>query len=193
MVSSSLVLPGGVFTAHSDGKDWMLTRDGDMTTCLEEKPTGLGFMGSDRFRELRYKGPPARYAFYPLVETAIRFAFATTPEKVDRFQAKIEGCQDLVIATTYPRGAREGINELGDAARLAQGVSARDVGMSHVETLDIDGSVEAAPAMFERVDAVFDVVDTGRTIDDNESTIVFDNLGRLSVGAICTGYAAETA
>ena len=162
-------------TARSASKGWGLDRDGDMVGLLEEQPDAIGFMGSDRYNEL--SGDIKTWLrFYPIADTAIRFAAATIPEKVSATSAKLEREEPLVIATTYPNQAVTAI------ANLWQADSEEAAAL--VEPVYFGGSLESKPRQISRIDAIFDVVDTGRTMQANNLTIVADDLGTLSVGAV---------
>lgn len=149
----------------------MLARDADMDTLLDEFPAAVGFMGSDRYSEFD-RDIQQRLAFCPIAETGIRYALATTQDKEPILTNKLLCPQPLVIATSYKRAAIRAINAL------------RGPGGPLVETVGLGGSVEAAPQMIPRVDAIFDVVDTGNTIAANDLTIVADDLGQLLLGAV---------
>jgi ATP phosphoribosyltransferase len=162
-------------TARSETTDWGLDRDGDMVALLEEQPDAVGFMGSDRYNELS-EDTRAWLQFYPIAETAIRFAAATIPEKVSAASAKFEKEEPLVIATTYPNQAVAAIADLWQADL--------EETAAMVEPVYFGGSLESKPRQIPRVDAIFDVVDTGQTMRANNLIIVADQLGTLSVGAV---------
>lgn len=160
----------------------MLARDGDMLACLrgcnaglDLGRVGLGFMGSDRFQEMRQESRLS-IGFLAVTQTDTRFALATTEEKAADLREKVAGSSPLVIATTYPKAAKAAIRKIQD--------SQPKEGYSRVSTFDINGSVEAAPRVFKRVDAVFDLVETGETMAANGLTPIYDNLGQLTVGAV---------
>lgn len=146
-----------------------------MATMLRECPRSMGFMGSDRYYELD-EDIQEWIRFMTVADTAIRFAMATVNEKVESTLAKLERPQELVIATTYPRKAVAAVAELWqvDAAEAS----------SFVEPVYLGGSLESKPRQVARVDAILDVVDTGRTIVANELTVVADDLGTIDVGAV---------
>jgi ATP phosphoribosyltransferase len=53
-----------------------------------------------------------------------------------------------------------------------------------VETMDINGSIEGAPTIFPQVDAVYDIVESGRTAEENGVQIVYDDLAPVALGAV---------
>lgn len=146
-----------------------------MPTLLEECPGAVGFMGSDRYDELD-EDVRRRMEFYPVAQTAIRFAMATTKSKVERLKSKLERPEPLVIATSYPRRAQ---------AAIAQ---KRPTYVSFVappiEAIVFGGSIESKPEQIERVDGIFDIVDTGNTIRANDLQFVADNMGKVALGAV---------
>jgi ATP phosphoribosyltransferase len=153
----------------------MLARDGDMDTLLDEFPDAIGFMGSDRFNELD-EATRQRLEFCPVDETGIRFVMATTQNKAPALVSKLLCPQPVVLATSYRQQAKMAVEAMcGPAGPI-------------VDTLYLGGSVEAAPRTIDRVDAIFDVVDTGSTIAAENLTIVADNLGVLTLGAVWRNY-----
>jgi len=152
----------------------MVARDTDTFTCLEGRPDGMGFVGTDVWNEL----PSDRKQMFPFLKIAdlpVRLAFLTTEEKAGPFRRKLARAEPLLIATTYPVGAKVAINGLG------QQVAGRCV---PVETFDINGSIEGAPATFPQVDAVYDIVESGRTAEENGLEIVYDDLAPVTLGAV---------
>ena len=59
---------------------------------------------------------------------------------------------------------------------------------AYVEPLYFGGSLESKPIQIPRVDGILDVVNTGASIDANRLTIVRDNLGLVSLGAVWNRY-----
>lgn len=166
--------PGRKLTARADGKDWMLTRDADMAACLDRRPEGMGFIGTDNLGEMPEE-ERAGFAFLEVTDIDGRFALLTTEEKVEPLANKLGQAESVQIATTYPQGARVAVG----------GLMARFPGAEpRVNTLDIDGSIEAAPTIFPEVDGVYDIVETGRTAEENGVVIVRDNLAGVTLGAI---------
>jgi ATP phosphoribosyltransferase len=159
----------------SDDKSWSLERDADMAAMLWELPNGLGFMGSDRYDEL---DDTVRnwLAFTPIVSTAIRFAVATSEPKAERMAAKLERAQPLVIATSYKKKTVATIADMWDMG-LAETAEL-------VEPLYFGGSIESKPDLIPRVDGVLDIIDRGTTMAANRLTVIADNLGTVSVGAV---------
>ncbi|HVX56193.1 MAG TPA: hypothetical protein VHA37_00540 [Candidatus Saccharimonadales bacterium] len=142
-----------------------------MEAWLEEFPGAVGFMGSDRFEELSSESRE-RLEFCPVDKTDIRFALATTEAKAPVLVNKLLCPQPIVLATSYRRQAKLAVEAMcGPAGPL-------------VDIFYLGGSVEPAPAKAPRVDAVFDVVDTGRTMATENLVIVADNLDALTLGAV---------
>jgi ATP phosphoribosyltransferase len=153
----------------------MLARDADMFTCLEGRSDGLGFVGTDVWNELAFDRKQ-KFPFLQVAEASnVRLALLTTEEKVAPFQRKLARAEPLLIATTYPAGARAAITGLG------QQVAGRYI---PVETMDINGSIEGAPTIFPQVDAVYDIVESGRTAEENGVQIVYDDLAPVALGAV---------
>lgn len=154
----------------------MLARDQDMTTCLDGRPDGMGFMGTDIWGELPYSERQKCW-FLQVAETSLRLAFLTTEEKIKPFKTKI-GTREpasVLIATTYPEGARIALNSLTLAIPWRR---------PQVEIMNINGSIEGAPKMFPGVDAVYDIIDSGQTAEDNGLRVVYDNQAQVSLGAV---------
>lgn len=131
---------------------------------LKECPRAIGFMGSDRYGELD-DAEQEWLRFVPLAETAIRFALATSENKVARLANKQSSGESIVVATSYPKAVDRQFGAL--AIPLVLG-----------------GSLESKPQLIGRVDAIYDVVHTGNTIRANNLKIVMDNLGSVTVGAV---------
>ncbi len=165
---------GRRLTARYDGRDWMLARDADMFTCLDGRPDGMGFMGTDTWGELAQERQPD-FSFLKLADADMRLALLATEEGATPLRQKVEKAEPLLIATTYPQGARLAINGLTLSMPWQR---------SAVNILNINGSIEGAPAIFPQVDAVYDVVESGRTAEDNGLRIVYDNLAPVMLGAV---------
>jgi ATP phosphoribosyltransferase len=161
--------------AEEDDRTWCLDRDGDMVGLLRELPGSIGFMGSDRYDELEDSDREA-VAFTPILATLIRFAVATCEEKAERIAAKLERVEPLVVATTY---RKKTVAVIADIWRTTPEEAA-----TYVETLYFGGSIESKPKQIPRVDGVLDIIDSGATMAANKLTIVRDNLGTVSVGAV---------
>lgn len=146
-----------------------------MVAMLQECPNAVGFMGSDRYNELGEE-VQAEVEFCPVVQTAIRFALATCVSKQEIVIEKIELGEPLVVATSYPRAASQALADI-------YGVKPEKTG-EIVETVEFGGGLESKPVLIPRIDAFFDVVDSGRTLIANRCRILFDDLGRLTVGAV---------
>jgi ATP phosphoribosyltransferase len=166
--------PGRQLTAKYDGKNWMLARDADMATCLERRPDGMGFIGTDNLGEMPEEERTG-FAFLGITDIDGRFALLTTKEKIGTLESKLERAEPVQIATTYPQGARVAV---GGLMLRIPGANLR------VDTLDIDGSIEAAPSTFPEVDGIYDIVETGRTAEENGVLVVRDNLAGVTLGAI---------
>lgn len=159
---------------HED-KTWSLERDADMAAMLRELPNGIGFMGSDRYDELD-EDVQRELTFTPILETAIRFALATSEPKVERLTTKLARVEPLVIATSYKRRTIATIAGMW-------GMSLAETA-EFVEPVYFGGSIESKPALIPRVDGVFDIISSGVTAAVNRLTIVADNLGTMSLGAV---------
>ncbi len=146
-----------------------------MVGLLEEQPDAIGFMGSDRYNELS-DVTKSWLRFYPVATTEIRFAAATIQEKASATSSKLDRVEPLVIATTYPNQAVSAIAELWQTEP--------EESAALVEPVYFGGSLESKPRQIPRVDAIFDVVDTGRTMAANDLVIVADNLGSVTLGAV---------
>lgn len=161
--------------ADEGEKSWSLERDADMAAMLWELPNGLGFMGSDRYDELD-DDTQSWLTFTPIVSTAIRFALATCEAKVVHLTTKLARVEPLVIATSYQKKTMTTIANIWGAS-LAETAEL-------VEPLYFGGSIESKPALIPRVDGIFDIIDSGATTTANRLTIIADNLGTMSLGAV---------
>lgn len=146
-----------------------------MAGLIQELPNSIGFMGSDRYEELD-EATQERIRFCPVVSTAIRFAIATTTPKAETLRSKLVRIEPLVIATTYPNKAVNVVAEMWDVATQEA--------EEYVEPLYFGGSLESKPKQIPRVDGVFDIIDSGATVRANNLTIVADNLGSVTLGAV---------
>jgi phosphoribosyl-ATP pyrophosphohydrolase len=155
-------------TETPDGKAYGLVRDKDMPSWLAS-PGSLGFMGSDTYTELDDRARSG-ITFTEVAQTGLRFALAARSEVVDSVRAKLQAQETVNIVTSNPRAAKQSVGALGGSAlRIVQVVG---------------GSVEVAPQLLEGVDAVFDLVDSGRTLRENGLEIVTDDLMPISIGAV---------
>jgi ATP phosphoribosyltransferase len=150
-----------------------------MVAILRELPNGLGFMGSDRYEELE-DSVQGWLRFMPISATAIRFAVATSEAKAERLETKLERGSPLVIATSYPKKTVATIADIwGTTPEQASPL---------VEPLYFGGSIESKPAQIPRVDGILDIIDSGATAAANRLTIIADNLGTMSLGAVWSRY-----
>jgi ATP phosphoribosyltransferase len=161
-------LPGDVFMEDASGKRFVLWRDKDMPAALMRRQDAIGFLGSDTFDELSQE-QQSQLEFIPAIETDIRFALSALTSRATAVCQTIATGEGLTIATSYPNRTRYIAGELG---------------FQLTEIIELGGSVEAAPYVLEQVDAIVDVVDSGRTLKENNLSIIVDNLGQLAIGAI---------
>lgn len=127
-------------------------------------------MGEDRYGKLPV-ADQSQLEFCPLSTNGLRYVLETTPQKLPVLVGKLLCPQPVLIATSYRQEAIRSINGLtGPGGPL-------------VETLDVDGSVEAAPNVVDRVDASFDVYNSGNTARDN-GLVVVTGLRPVLLGAV---------
>ena len=160
-------MKGGDFIDSVDGRQFALVRDKDIASCLNSDQR-IGFMGSDTYGELSPEDR-AEVLFRPLADTALRFTLASPVSKARITQEKIDKGEELNIVTSYPRATEGFSDKLGAKLRIVS---------------VLGGSVEIAPVLFDDVDAVIDITETGATLEQNDMKIVVDNLGAISVGAV---------
>ncbi len=139
-----------------------------MPAVIARRPDAIGFLGSDTFDELP-SNLRDRMVFYPAAQTEIRFALCAPESEAANVRQAIEERGCLTVASSYPNQTRRIADELG---------------LKLPKIVELGGSVEAAPYILEGVDAIVDVVDSGRTLEENGLSIIVDNLGRLAIGAI---------
>lgn len=156
-----------VFIQTTTDKRFALIRDKDMAGSLT-RDDQIGFLGSDTYGELT-KEQQRNLVYTPLAETALRFTLAAPNESADRIAERIAAGKKVSIATSYPRTVRQ---------------LAKQNGLKLSTKRTMGGSVEVAPIMFEDIDAVVDLTDSGETLRQNGMTILRDNLGAVTLGAV---------
>lgn len=139
-----------------------------MPAALIRRPDAIGFLGNDTFNEISQEQQD-QLEFVPAIATDIRFALSALEKQAKLVSQTIAAGGELTIATSYPNRTRYIADKLGFQVR---------------EIVELGGSVEAAPYVLEQVDAIIDVVDSGRTLKENKLSIIVDNLGQLAIGAI---------
>lgn len=95
----------------------------------------------------------------------VRFALSAQQCKAEEVKYKLEKNKQLTVAATYP------------------GLAKRLFGVKTKVVLS-GGGLEALPSLLPEVDAVLDIVETRRSVDDNDLVIVADNLLRLTLDAV---------
>lgn len=95
----------------------------------------------------------------------VRFALSAQRCKAEEVKYKLEKNKQLTVAATYP------------------GLAKRLFGVKTKVVLS-GGGLEALPSLMPQVDAVLDIVETRRSVDDNDLVIIADNLWRLTLDAV---------
>jgi ATP phosphoribosyltransferase len=122
-------------------------RPSDVPTYVEAGAADLGITGKDVLLEQRER---AVYELLDLRYGACRMVLAARRDD-DALEAAERRLGAMRIATKYPRAAERYFQEAGRRA----------------EVIEVKGSVELAP-LVGLADGIVDLVDTGRTLDENE-------------------------
>lgn len=159
-------LPGGVFTSSVAEIKFCKRRDKNIPPILSVTPDAVGFFGSDTWLEL-VDDVRQELVFEPIAETNVSFALACRKGELEKFKDEQIFKSGISIATSYPRQAV--------ATLMNRGIKINSL-------LGLGGSVEGALEDFSGLDAIFEMVDTGNSIRDNDLDVVLGNLGRLVLG-----------
>lgn len=125
----------------------------------------MGFLGSDALCEASTK-IKKQLEVMPILRTAARFAIAARAEEKNRISSSMETGLPLVIATSNP---------------VQLEMIAKDRGIQLADIVKFGGAVEAALDDDPDIDAVFDIVSSGRTLAANNLEIVADNLQTIFI------------
>lgn len=125
-------------------------------------------MGSDVFSELSLTLQKAM-ATQCIALTSLRFVLATNAQDLGRIETKVAQGTAINIATSNPRCAKQCALKLG-------------CGLNTVTAPG--GSVEIAPLLDSRVEAIVDLADSGNTLTENGLVIVRDNLLPVKLMAV---------
>lgn len=141
-----------------------------MAEVLNESEDGMGIIGSDTVRSLD-DNARKKLNFQSLVATTVRYALAAPVDTAEQVNEKIVNNEPINVATSsqklYWQAANERNWQIG-------------------KTLEIKSSVEAIPSILPVFDAVFDIVDSGATLREQETSlaIIYDDVISVSVGVI---------
>ena len=160
-------LSGGRFIWRENEMTYYLKRDAEVVTEVNVSGLGtFGLAGSDAVGE----DPIRTFAAEDLMPIRnssgqpLRFALATRNRAVDiaRLKQKVTDGEPLCIATSYPVTLRKELQATG----LALGA-----------TIVRQGGIEALLWQYEQeIDAIFELVQSGNSIRDNELVVVQDNI-----------------
>ncbi len=128
----------------------------------------LGFVGSDALVETdaSVRRGLETNPIFPLVA---RFAIAARAEEVEQTTQRLRNKTPLTIATSNPRQLE---------------ITAARYGFRLREIVVLGGAVESAPDDDPEIDAVFDIVSSGKTMRANNLKIIADNLQVLAITAV---------
>lgn len=138
-----------VFSLPDYNIEAILLKAADVPTYVEHGVVDMGIAGKDHLLEQDRQ----LYEMLDLKIGQCKLAVAGKP-------ALREGKKHLVIATTYPNVAKRYFVEKGQS----------------VEIIKQEGSVELAPLM-GLSDAIVDIVETGKTLEDNGLVVLEDIAG----------------
>lgn len=129
-------------------------------------PGSRGYFGSDVWLELT---PRARnqLEFDPIVEAAVTFVLACRAEEAGKYANPKEWSKGINVVTSYPQQA------IGSLA-------IREIKINNI--LCVGGSVEGSLVDYPGADMIYEMVETGNSIRDNNLSIVLPDLGRLVIG-----------
>lgn len=156
---------GGHFTGFANYGETPLTyvREKDMPSWLGKSAVGL--IASDNWGEFS-ADVRALIPFVELSSISVNFVLA-----IPRNPLSKEKYEHYRIATSYPDLARSALEYFGIDGEI---------------TLVLGGGVEAAPyARPDMVNAIIDVCESGRSLEDNELVVVKDHIWPVSLGYIC--------
>ena len=144
----SLVVEEGAFR-------YILSKPSDVPAMVYYGAADVAIVGNDVIEE-------AGIALAELLDTGLgrcRMAVAGPPEIAEKFRGEASRMMGLKVATKY--------THLADKTFACWGVQ--------VKLLKLNGSVELAPAL-GLADCIFDVVQTGRTLEANGLTVIKETL-----------------
>ena len=124
----------------------------------------FGLVGSDLMEEIEY--PLEAESLMPIEN--LRFAVATSLDKLDQTTTKMRSNEPLVIATSYPNTAKREMGKLGIIVEF----NARSIQ---------PGGIEALPEQYGEVDAIFDLVRSGDTLRANKLGIIEDDISSVNL------------
>jgi ATP phosphoribosyltransferase len=152
-------------------------RDKDIPDLLlEEAGPSFGLIGSDVLTEQELDCCDRLAGEEVAAIDGLRFALAARPDKVQSVRDKLDNGQPVIVGTAYPRIVK--------TIAETQGLSL-EVGKT------AGGQIESlANRLRDRLDGIVDIVDTGKSLREQNLRIVADNLLPVSLYGIWTSDAA---
>ncbi|MBP7806869.1 phosphoribosyl-ATP diphosphatase [Candidatus Saccharibacteria bacterium] len=157
----------GVFTASVEGIGFELCRDEDAATLLSAGEVDIAFFGEDKLTEWQLVDEIDEVSIVDSVPIECRMVLAGRRTDVRTIPTKLGKRELLTVATSYP-------------ALLGQFACKK--GLNLAVTYTPTGSVEAYAAR-GRTDLIFDIKQTGRTLNAN-SLLVYREDKQLSLKVV---------
>ncbi len=135
---------------------------------------GLGLIGSDAWsmQSIDIQSQLQRKTVLTLFN--VRFALAALACKANETEDKYKAGKALLVGASYPSLATQALG-LG------------------TNVLRVGGGEEALPALMPELDGIFVLVDTGKTIEENDLVVIADNLTPVTLDAIWSTPVAQSA
>jgi ATP phosphoribosyltransferase len=131
----------------------------------------VGIMGSDQYRELPGYQQEV-LTFSDIAYQGLSLVFAARWDKAKEIEEKLLSGEELEVATSYKQAADRCL---------------RDIGNPNCKIVELDGGIELAPGIdMLNVDAIFDLVDTGYTLERHNLRTVggYEIRVPVSLGAV---------
>ena len=149
-------MQGGHFTASAGGKDFFLVNGRDVLSLIDLERVAFGFLGSDVYCETRFLPDGVEARFEPVTKAIGWLALATYEGKAEEVTNAARAGEKINVVTKYPLSLRR--------LALTEGLCLRDVYRPA-------GKVEAMLALGIG-DAIYDIVQTGETLNENNMVVV---------------------
>ena len=143
-----------VFIETVDTTNYWLLRDADAIDLLSDQTLNLAFIGTDKLGELAIDEIEVIETVYEQ-RNIPQFVLAGLFDRIRDIPTKLAAKRPLSVATSYPNA-------------LARFASQSGLALNVTDTPK--GSVEAY-AKSKRVDLVFDIKQSGKTLTDNSQTL----------------------
>ncbi len=144
-------------------------KDKDVPAEVEGADSGsTGYCGSDVLDEFE---DDLREKFQARAVRRIgnlRYTVAARPDKLANVTAKLDHSEPICLGTSYPRAMK------------------KILGARAVPAIFRQGCVEGLPWRFEKLDGIFELVDSGISLKENGLIIVQDDFARINLIELTT-------